>query len=80
MKAKARKEVLPEEPIQFKRWCLENNGIWYYDKHMDSYKCVLPSTGRIYISENTPQLTDEEFQELARKMWKVIFPDVEGEE
>jgi len=75
-----RKQEVIEEPGQFKRWCKENNGIWFYDRHMESFKCILPSTGRIYISENTPELTDEEFRELAKRMWKVIFADVVDED
>jgi len=80
MRNNARKEVMIEEPGQFKKWCRENNGIWLYDKHIESFKCIIPTTNRTYIDVDVPELTDEEFRELASKILPVIFKDLEEED
>jgi hypothetical protein len=80
MKARARKQEVIEEPGQFKKWCKENNGVWFYDKHMESFKCIIPATNKTYIDVDVPELTEEEFQELAQKILPVIFSDLEEED
>jgi DNA-binding helix-hairpin-helix protein with protein kinase domain len=65
---------------EFAKWCKENHGHYYYDKELDMFLCAISKRGRIYRGIDEYILTDEEFQQLARKMWKVIFADAEGEE
>jgi hypothetical protein len=76
MTSEFKKNVTPE----FKKWCFENRGHYYYDRELDMYLCAIAKRGRIYKNIDEYILTDEELNELAIKVSKVIFDDLDEEE